>query len=244
MIIYPAIDIRDGKAVRLIEGDFARETVFDADPADAARRWESQGATWIHIVDLDGARDGIRGNEGAVRRIREAVKAQLQLGGGLRDMASLHAGRELGIDRLVIGSAAINNPELVPEAVAEFGGAIAVGLDARDGMVATQGWVEQTAVSALEVARRVSAEGVEHIVFTDIGRDGKLQGPNLDALMTMIEAVPARVIASGGISSLDDVAHIRDAGAAGAIIGAALYRGAIHLSDVLALTTTPQGPNS
>jgi len=240
VIVYPAIDIRGGKAVRLVEGDFARETVFDADPADAARRWADQGATWIHIVDLDGARDGVRQNEAAIARIRAAVSAKLQLGGGLRDMASLATARDLGIDRLVIGSAAISNPELVPKAVAAFGDAIVVGLDARDGMVATCGWVEQTTVPAIDVASRVASEGVQHIVFTDIGRDGKLQGPNLHALGKMIEGTSAGLIASGGISSLDDVSRVRRLGAAGVIIGAALYRKAIDLSEAIAIASSTE----
>ncbi|MEJ7901356.1 MAG: HisA/HisF-related TIM barrel protein, partial [Thermomicrobiales bacterium] len=174
--MYPAIDIRNGKAVRLIEGDFERETIFDTDPVDAALRWQEQGAEWIHIVDLDGARDGIRANATAIARIREAVAAKLQLGGGLRDMEALTAAHELGIDRMVIGSAAVSNPELIPKAVTAFGTGIAVGLDAREGRVATRGWTEQTSIDVTEIARRVADQGVEHIVFTDIGRDGRLEG--------------------------------------------------------------------
>lgn len=238
MIVYPAIDIRGGRAVRLVEGDFDRETVFDADPVEAARRWQDQGAAWIHIVDLDGARDGIRQNEAVIARIRAAVNVKLQLGGGHRDLPSLQASHDLGIDRMVIGSAAISSPELVPAAVAAFGDAIVVGLDARDGMVATQGWLEQTGIPALDVAAKVANEGVRTIVFTDIGRDGKLQGPNVDALRAMIAGTSAGVIASGGISSLDDIANVRDAGAAGVIIGAALYHRAITLPDALAIASS------
>lgn len=238
MIIYPAIDIRGGRAVRLVEGDFARETQFDADPVDAARRWEAQGAEWIHIVDLDGARDGVRQNEDAIARIRAAVSVRLQLGGGHRDLASLQASHSLGIDRMVIGSAAISTPALIPAAVAAFGEAIAVGLDARDGMVATRGWLEQTSVPALDIAARVAGEGVQHIVFTDIGRDGRLEGPNVDALREMISGSRTRVIASGGISSAADVAAVRDAGAAGVIIGTALYTGAVSLPDALLIGAT------
>jgi phosphoribosylformimino-5-aminoimidazole carboxamide ribotide isomerase len=240
VIVFPAIDIRGGKAVRLVEGDFARETVFDADPADAARRWEAAGASWIHIVDLDGARDGVRQNRDAIARIRAAVSTRLQLGGGLRDMASLQEAHDLGVDRLVIGSAAISHPELVPEAVATFADAIVVGLDARDGKVATRGWLEQTSTRATDVARRVADEGVRHIVFTDIGRDGKLQGPNLEALRDMIAATSAGVVASGGISTLKDVEHVRDLGASGVIIGAALYHGTLSLPDALALARSPE----
>jgi len=235
LIVYPAIDIRGGKAVRLVEGDFSRETMFDADPVDAARRWQEQGAAWIHIVDLDGARDGVRANLRAIEGIRGAVSAKLQLGGGMRDMRALRAAYEAGIDRMVIGSAAISNPELVPEAIAAFGSGIAVGLDARDGMVATKGWLEQTAIPAIDVARRVSNDGVEHIVYTDIGRDGRLEGPNLIALGEMIELDSTSIIASGGIGNLDDIANVARLGASGVIIGAALYHHRFTLVEALAV---------
>ncbi|HYJ13364.1 MAG TPA: 1-(5-phosphoribosyl)-5-[(5-phosphoribosylamino)methylideneamino] imidazole-4-carboxamide isomerase, partial [Thermomicrobiales bacterium] len=209
MIIYPAIDLRAGKAVRLVEGDFNRETVFDADPVEAARRWQDAGAEWIHLVDLDGARDGVPANAEVIGRIRAAVTTRLQLGGGMRDLANLTGAHDAGIDRMVIGSAAVSYPELVPTAVAAFGDAIAVGIDARNGQVATQGWIEQTTISALDLARTVAAQGVRHIIFTDIARDGRLQGPNLEALRELIAATPLRIIASGGVSTLDDVAAIR-----------------------------------
>jgi phosphoribosylformimino-5-aminoimidazole carboxamide ribotide isomerase len=235
LIIYPAIDIRDGKAVRLVEGDFARETVFDADPVDAALRWQKQGAEWIHIVDLDGARDGIRGNQATIERIRKAVTVKLQLGGGMRDMATLASAHNAGIDRMVIGSAVVTHPELIAEAVAAFGGSIAVGLDARDGMVATKGWIEQTSISAIELARRVTSEGVDHIVFTDIGRDGRLEGPNLESLREMVGQVDSGIIASGGIGSLDDIANVAALGAAGVIVGAALYHRNFTLAEALSV---------
>lgn len=237
MIVYPAIDIRGGKAVRLVEGDYDRETVFDADPVDAAQRWAEGGASWIHIVDLDGARDGERLNAGVIARIREAVSCRLQLGGGIRTREDIEAVTALGIDRVVIGSAAVSNPELVSAAVRMLGPGIAVGLDARDGMLATQGWLEQTDVRAIDAARRFANEGVEHFVFTDIRRDGKLQGPNLDALKEMIENVPSNIIASGGISSLDDIAAVRDLGAAGVIVGAALYHNRFSLADALSIAS-------
>ena len=235
MIVYPAVDIRGGKAVQLVEGDYNRETVFDADPVDAARRWADAGAKWIHIVDLDGARDGVRANQEAIARIRKAVHVKLELGGGLRTMDDLDAMYALGIDRMVIGSAAVTNPKLVSKAVVRFGGLIGVGLDARDGKLASHGWIDQTEVDALEAARRFATEGVEHVIFTDIRRDGNMQGPNLAALKDMVDAVPANVIASGGISTLQDLEAVRDLGAAGAIIGSALYKGAIALPDALAI---------
>ncbi len=240
MIVYPAIDIRDGKAVRLVEGDFDQETVFDADPVEAARRWQDAGAEWIHIVDLDGARHGDRPNRSTIECIRAAVTPRLQLGGGMRSLENLAAARESGIDRMVIGSAAVSNPELVPAAVQAHGDAIAIGIDARNGMVATQGWTDQTTVSALELARVVASHGVEHIIYTDISRDGRLQGPNLQSLGEMIAATSASVIASGGISSLDDVRQVMRAGSAGVIIGAALYHRRFDLAEALQLASNQE----
>lgn len=240
MIIYPAIDIRGGSAVRLVEGDYNRETVFDGDPLDAALRWQAAGAEWIHIVDLDGARDGFRANAAAIARIRERVSMRIQLGGGLRTMTDLEDVAGIGIDRLVIGSAAVANPELVRKAVANFGQRIAVGLDARDGLLATHGWQSQSDVSAIEAGIRFAEMGVQHIVFTDIGRDGKLEGPNIEALTQMQNEVDANIIASGGVSSLHDLEHIREAGAAGVIVGAALYHRKFSLQEALAIG---KGPN-
>jgi phosphoribosylformimino-5-aminoimidazole carboxamide ribotide isomerase len=234
MILYPAIDIRGGQAVRLVEGDYDRETVFDADPLDAARRWADGAAEWIHIVDLDGARDGTRLNATVISRIRDAVSCKLQLGGGIRTVDDVRALADLGIDRIVIGSAAVTSPELVADAVHLLGSGVAVGLDARNGMLATQGWREQTDVRALDAARRFASAGVEHFVFTDIHRDGKLQGPNLDALQEMIDGVDANIIASGGISTVGDIADVRDLGASGVIVGAALYHNRITLAEALA----------
>lgn len=233
MIVYPAIDIRGGQAVRLIEGDYSQETVFDTDPVDAANRWHEGGAKWIHIVDLDGARDGIRTNATAIARIREAVPLKLELGGGLRTMDDIHAVADLGIERMIIGSAAISNPSLVSEAVRIYGDRIAVGLDARNGKLATRGWLDQTDVDATATARQFAREGVQHFIFTDIQRDGKLEGPNIQALTAMIHAVPANIIASGGIGTIQDVEAVRETGASGVIIGAALYRRTVDLEDAL-----------
>lgn len=233
MIIYPAIDIRGGKAVRLVEGDYDRETVFDADPLDAALRWQSEGAEWIHIVDLDGARDGIRANADAIARIRNEVTVPIQLGGGLRTLQDLQEVATLGIDRMVIGSAAVTNPKLVGDAVSIYGERIAVGLDARNGMLATHGWQEQSTVSAIDAGIRFAEMGVQHIVFTDIGRDGKLEGPNISALVDMTQTVKTNVIASGGVSSLDDIHSIKRTRAGGVIIGAALYHHRISLPDAI-----------
>lgn len=242
MIVYPAIDIRGGRAVRLIEGDFARETQFDADPVDAARRWQEAGASWIHIVDLDGARDGTGANRDAIARIRQAVDVKIEVGGGIRTEADLDALAAIGVDRFILGSIAITDPAFVERAIATHGDAIAVGLDARNGKVATQGWLEQTDVDAIAVARRFAEAGLTHVIFTDIQRDGTLQGPNLDALRTLIAAVPIDVIASGGVGSLADVEAIASTGAGGVIIGSALYHGKIALSDALAIGSTAAIP--
>ena len=239
MIVYPAIDIRGGKAVRLVEGDFSQETAFDADPAEAARRWEALGAEWIHIVDLDGARDGVRANRDAIERIRDAVSTSLQLGGGLRTPHDLSEVKEIGIDRMVIGSAAITDPEMVERAIDAYGLAIAVGLDVRDGKLAVNGWLDQTDVDALDLARRFAGAGLTRIVFTDIRRDGRLEGPNLEALAKMVDGLSIEVIASGGIGSLSDIRHVRDCGAAGVIIGAALYHHRISLGDAIAVAREP-----
>jgi phosphoribosylformimino-5-aminoimidazole carboxamide ribotide isomerase len=244
VIIYPAIDIRGGRAVRLVEGDFARETQFDADPVDAALRWQDAGAAWIHIVDLDGARNGTGANRDAIARIRRAVDVQIEVGGGIRTDDDLRALAAIGVNRFILGSIAITDPAFVEHAIATWGNTIAVGLDARDGKVATHGWLEQTEVGAIEVARRYADAGLKHVIFTDIQRDGTFQGPNLDALRALIAAVPIDVIASGGVGSLDDVEAIAGTGAGGVIIGSALYHGKIALTDALAIagpatTTAP-----
>jgi len=235
MIIYPAIDIRGGKAVRLVEGDFDRETEFDAYPVDAARRWESLGAEWIHVVDLDGARDGRQRNAKLIQDIRAAVSTRLQLGGGIRSLDDVRSARGIGVDRVIIGSAAITDQDVVIQALQEFGDAIAVGMDARNGKLAASGWTEQTEVRAAELAERYGTLGLAHLIFTDIHRDGRLQGPNIEELTTMIDCFPGNVIASGGISSLSDVQRVRAAGAAGAIIGAALYHRRLALPDAIAV---------
>ena len=233
MILYPAIDIRGGKAVRLVEGDFDQETAFDADPLDAARRWEQAGAEWIHIVDLDGARSGIGANRDAILRIRENIGCKLQLGGGIRSDEAINEVLNTGVDRVILGSIAVTDPDIVISAVAIHGDRIAVGLDARDGKLATSGWETQTDADALEVAKAMGDAGVRHIIFTDIRRDGTLTGPNVVALESMVTHTSANVIASGGIGSADDVLNLRNTGVAGVIIGRALYDGRIHLEDLL-----------
>ena len=233
MIVYPAIDIRAGRCVRLVEGDFARETAYDADPVDAARRWAAAGAEWLHVVDLDGAVVGEPVNTEAVRRIRAAVAIPIQLGGGLRLEEHLAAAFDHGIDRVVLGTAALRSPELVTCAVDRWSDRVAVALDTRDGLLAAEGWLDQTGALATEVALRLQAEGVRHFVLTDIARDGTLAGPNLDALRALVEVLDANVIASGGVSAIDDVARVAEVGAAGVIIGRALYDGRVDLPEAI-----------
>lgn len=233
MILYPAIDIRGGKAVRLIEGDFDRETAFDADPVDAARRWADAGAEWVHIVDLDGARSGAGTNRKAIERIRGAVSCHIQVGGGIRSLETIDDMLASGIDRVILGSIAVTGPDVVIAAVHRHGGSIAVGLDARDGKLATSGWETQTDADAFEVAESMGEAGVEHIIFTDIRRDGTLTGPNVDALRQMVQVTRAGVIASGGIGSTEDVLGLEETGVAGVIIGRALYDGRIDLPQLL-----------
>lgn len=233
MIIYPAIDIRGGRCVRLVEGDFNRETTFDADPADAARRWAGAGASWLHVVDLDGALAGRPVNRDAVTRIRAAIDLPMQLGGGIRSMEDITATFAMGIDRVILGSVALRSPNLVREAVERWGERIAVGLDARDGYLAADGWLHQSTAPAIDVARTLAEAGVGTFVFTDIRRDGTLAGPNLEALAALIAAVDAGIIASGGVGSLADLRAIAATGAAGAIVGRALYDGRVALTDAI-----------
>jgi phosphoribosylformimino-5-aminoimidazole carboxamide ribotide isomerase len=236
VILYPAIDIRGGRCVRLIEGDFARETAYDADPSDAARRWVDAGAEWLHVVDLDGAVEGTPVNREAVKRIRAAVAVPMQLGGGLRTLTDLEDVFAAGINRAILGTVALRDPELVISAVARWGDRIAVALDARDGRLATDGWLGQTEARAVEVAQKLANAKVRHFIFTDISRDGTLAGPNLESLGELVQAVDAGVIASGGISSLEDIEAAAHTGASGAIIGRALYDGRIDLAEVIAAT--------
>ncbi len=235
MIVYPAIDIRGGRCVRLVEGDFARETVYDADPAEAAARWAAAGAEWLHVVDLDGAVVGEPVNIEALLRIRHAVEIPIQLGGGLRLEEHLAAAFDRGIDRVVLGTAALRSPELVACAVERWGERVAVALDARGGRLAADGWLEQTDALVADVARRLRAAGVGHFIFTDIGRDGTLTGPNVAALRPIVADLDADVIASGGVGSIDDVAAVADTGAAGVIVGRAIYDGRFDLAAAIAV---------
>jgi phosphoribosylformimino-5-aminoimidazole carboxamide ribotide isomerase len=238
VILFPAIDLKDGLAVRLQQGDMARATVFNRDPAQQAQAFEIQGFKHLHVVDLDGAFAGKPMNVTAVERILETVGSCVQLGGGIRDMATIAGWLEKGVNRVIIGTAAVRDPALVMEAAKTFPGKIAVGLDARDGKVAVQGWAETSQLSALNIARRFEDAGVAAIIYTDVARDGMLQGLNLDATIALAEAISIPVIASGGLASLDDIKAMLEPRAnklEGAIAGRALYDGRLDAAEALAL---------
>ena len=238
MILFPAIDLKNGEAVRLKQGDMARATVFNRDPAAQAASFERQGFEYLHLVDLDGAFAGKPVNAGAVERILKAVKIPAQLGGGIRDRATIEAWLGKGIARVIIGTAAVRDPALVKEAARAYPGRVAVGLDARDGRVAVEGWAETSELSALEIARRFENAGVAAIVYTDVARDGMLKGLNLDATIALADAVSIPVIASGGLASLADVRALlapRAQKLAGAIVGRALYDGRLDAAEALKL---------
>ncbi len=243
MEVIPAIDLRGGRCVRLVQGDYNRETVFSDDPAAMARHWEEQGARRLHIVDLDGARQGEPRNLEAVEQIARAVSIPVQLGGGMRDEATARRALALGVERVIIGTAALDRTA-ARRMIEVLGDAVVAGIDAREGRVAVRGWLETSEVTAVALARELTALGVRWIVFTDIGRDGVLEGPNVSALREMVESVTARVIASGGISSVEDVRAVRDAGAAGAIIGTALYTGRLRLKEAMEAVARPFRPPS
>lgn len=235
MILYPAIDLKDGRCVRLLRGDMEKATVFGEDPAAQARAFAAAGCKWLHLVDLNGAFAGQPVNGAAVRAILSAVEVPVQLGGGIRDMATAAMWLEQGVARVILGTVAVENPALVRQAARAFPGRVAVGIDARRGFVATRGWAEETAVQAVELARRFEDAGVAAIIYTDIDRDGAMAGPNIPATEALARAVTIPVIASGGVSRLDDLLALRDTGViAGAISGRALYEGAIDLSAALA----------
>jgi phosphoribosylformimino-5-aminoimidazole carboxamide ribotide isomerase len=240
VIVYPAIDIRGGRCVRLVEGDFARETAFDADPSDAARRWADAGAEWLHVVDLDGSVAGKPTNLDAIEAIRKAVSLPIELGGGLRSAEHFDTIFDLGITRGILGTAVLKNPELAIELLPKWGDRLAVGLDARDGRLAATGWMEQTDSRVEDVATAMRAAGIQHFVFTDIRRDGTLTGPNLPALTALVELIGGGVIASGGVGSIDDIPAIAATGASGVIIGRAIYDGRVDLAEAIALAKRPE----
>jgi phosphoribosylformimino-5-aminoimidazole carboxamide ribotide isomerase len=238
VILFPAIDLKDGLAVRLRQGDMARATVFNRDPAAQAHAFETQGFRHLHVVDLDGAFAGKPMNVTAVERILETVGLCVQLGGGIRDMKTIDGWLEKGIDRVIIGTAAVRDPALVREAARRHPKRVAVGLDARAGKVAVEGWAEQSELTALDIARRFEDAGVAAIIYTDVARDGMLQGINWDSTIALADAISIPVIASGGLASIQDVRRLLEPRAArleGAIAGRALYDGRLDPAEALAL---------
>lgn len=237
MILYPAIDLKDGQAVRLVRGEMDQATVFSDDPAAQAQSFVDAGCEWLHLVDLNGAFAGTPVNAAPVEAILKACDVPAQLGGGIRDMATIEGWITKGLARVILGTVAVENPDLVRDAAREFPGQIAVGIDARGGMVATKGWATETNIQATDLAKSFEDAGVAAIIYTDINRDGAMQGPNVDATAALARAVTIPVIASGGVSSLADLIALRDCGVAlnGAISGRALYDGAIDLTEALTL---------
>jgi phosphoribosylformimino-5-aminoimidazole carboxamide ribotide isomerase len=235
MILYPAIDLKDGQAVRLVHGDMEQTTVFNDNPAAQAQAFVDAGCEWLHLVDLNGAFAGEPVNAAPVEAILKACDVPAQLGGGIRNMATIAAWIEKGLARVILGTVAVENPDLVREAAREFPGKIAVGIDARNGRVATKGWAEETDVLVTDLAQSFEDAGVSAIIYTDINRDGAMQGPNIQATADLARAVSIPVIASGGVSSLADLIALRDCGVMlnGAISGRALYDGAIDLKEAL-----------
>jgi phosphoribosylformimino-5-aminoimidazole carboxamide ribotide isomerase len=235
MILYPAIDLKDGQCVRLLRGEMSAVTVFSDDPAGQAKAFADAGCEWVHLVDLNGAFAGQPVNARAVEEILAAVDVPCQLGGGIRDMKTIEGWLDRGLARVILGTVAVENPALVRDAAEAFPGRVAVGIDARKGRVATRGWAEETEVQATDLAKSFEDAGVATIIYTDIDRDGAMEGPNVAATEALARAVQIPVIASGGISSLDDLIALRDTGViAGAISGRALYDGALDLKAALA----------
>jgi phosphoribosylformimino-5-aminoimidazole carboxamide ribotide isomerase len=238
VILFPAIDLKDGLCVRLEQGDMARATVFNRDPAEQARTFEEAGFTYLHIVDLDGAFAGRPVNASVIERILDVVAIPLQLGGGIRDLATIENWLDKGVTRVIIGTAAVRNPQLVREAARAFPGRVAVGLDARASIVAVGGWAEDSDLPAFDLARRFEDAGVAAIIHTDVARDGMLTGLNLDASIALAEVISTPVIASGGLASIDDVRRLVEPRAkklAGAIAGRALYDGRLDAAEALRL---------
>lgn len=238
MILFPAIDLKGGRCVRLKRGEMESATVFNNDPAAQAKIFADAGFRWLHCVDLDGAFEGRSVNADAIRAIRAGIDLPIQLGGGIRDRAGIEAWLDAGISRVILGTAALRNPELVREAAKAYPGRIAVGIDAKDGKVAVQGWAETSEIGAIDLAKRFEDAGVAAIIFTDIARDGMLQGVNVEATAVLANSVRTPIIASGGIASLDDIKALKAAPSSnilGTIIGRALYEGSVTPREALTL---------
>lgn len=234
MEVIPAIDLRDGKCVRLTQGDYDRETVFSDDPIAVAERWVVSGARRIHVVDLDGARDGVRANAAVVERIAREADVPLQVGGGIRTADDAAELIDLGVDRVIFGTAAVESPAEVESAVARLGPEhVVVGLDARDGLISTRGWLENTGLSALDLVQDMAARGVTRYLHTDVGRDGTLTGPNVDAIEDILSNVRISLVAAGGFAELSHLAEVAKIGVEAVVIGTAIYTGAIDFEDAV-----------
>jgi len=252
MQVWPAIDLRGGTCVRLRQGDYQQETVFARNPAEVACQFAEQGAKHLHIVDLEGAREGLPVNLPAVQEILAAVDMETELGGGIRDEQSVEELFAFGVSRLVIGTSALTDPEWFRTACRKYPGRLVLGIDARDGLAATDGWLNTSSVPAVELAQQFSSEPLAAIIYTDIATDGMMRGPNVAAMAEMREAVDVPIVASGGVTSLDDVSRLRETGVAGCIIGRALYEGTLSLADAIRVaagnnlnrTNTPAAPGS
>ncbi|MGI6246387.1 MAG: 1-(5-phosphoribosyl)-5-[(5-phosphoribosylamino)methylideneamino]imidazole-4-carboxamide isomerase [Pseudochelatococcus sp.] len=245
VILFPAIDLKEGRCVRLVQGDMSRATVFNDNPAEQAATFEAQGFSWLHVVDLDGAFAGKPVNAGAVEGILSRLSIPVQLGGGIRNLATVEGWLEKGVARVIIGTAAVRDPDFVREAARRFPGRVAVGIDARDGLVAVEGWAETSELSAQELGRRFEDAGVAAIVYTDIARDGLVQGLNIDGTLALARAVGIPVIASGGLGSIRDIERLLEPDCAileGAITGRALYDGRLDPREAIALLKKAAAP--
>lgn len=236
MILFPAIDIKDGQCVRLYQGDYDQMTVYASDPVEVARRWQEAGASWLHVVDLDGAKEGHPVNTALIARMCQETTLKIEVGGGLRSLEHIENTLAVGVERVILGTAVLTDRALLDQAVQRWGQRVVVGLDARDGLVAISGWRETSHIKATELARELSDAGVKRFIYTDIARDAAMQGPNLAALRAMLDALQGSattLIASGGVSSLADLKRLAQLEVEGAIIGKALYVGALDLAEAL-----------
>ena len=233
MEVIPAIDLKGGRCVRLLQGDFDKETVFSTDPGAVAQGWEQAGAPRIHVVDLEGAASGRPENAEAVARILKSVDIPVQLGGGIRNMETLEGWLDKGVQRVVLGTAAVEDPDFLQEALRRFGESVVVGIDARDGRVAASGWKRTTEVDAIELIERMKGFGARRIIYTDISRDGMLSGPNLESVRQVVSSTKVPVIASGGVSTIEHLKSLRELGVEGAIVGRALYTGDVNLREAI-----------
>ena len=233
VIVIPAIDILGGKCVRLFRGDYARETVFSDSPSDVALRWAQAGAQWLHLVDLDAAKDGQFANLDAVKAILGTVDIPVELGGGIRTLEDAERVLSLGVRRIILGTVALENPAIVSEAIRRWNDSVAIGIDARDGMAATHGWLETSNTPAIELARKLSDMGANRFIYTDINRDGALTEPNFDGVKEFAREIPAKVIASGGVATVDHLRTLNSIGVEAAIVGQALYTGRIDLAAAI-----------